>query len=191
MKPCDGTFARNAATYGVAGINVDACRIGTGPQPTACRAPGWDSINARNAQEGYRPDAYEQGGAVYRPSALGRFPANLILDEDAAALLDEQSGDKCGARAAVRGTQPSKTGQNGIYNTFEPVATYFHGDTGGASRFFYCAKASRSERDAGLEGMEEHWIDDNRQPDLPGGNNPRNRGAVLPPTIIPPSSLSP
>ena len=50
-------------------------------------------------------------------------------------------------------------------------------DTGSAARFFYCAKASRSERNAGLEGAEPQWIDESRKPDSVGGNNPRNRGA--------------
>jgi site-specific DNA-methyltransferase (adenine-specific) len=51
-----------------------------------------------------------------------------------------------------------------------------YGDSGGASRFFYVAKAARSERDAGLNGMEALQIDDSREPDAPGANNPRNRG---------------
>lgn len=55
--------------------------------------------------------------------------------------------------------------------------TYNGGDSGSAARFFYCAKASRSERNAGLEGVEERWIDESRKEGAVGGNNPRNRGA--------------
>ena len=51
-------------------------------------------------------------------------------------------------------------------------------DTGkSTARFFYCAKASRAERNAGLEGAEPKWVDETRKPDSVGGNNPRNRGA--------------
>jgi site-specific DNA-methyltransferase (adenine-specific) len=88
----------------------------------------------------------------------GRWPANVILDEEAAAALDAQSG-------VTRGSKPNpnvaygdgKSANDNIYGkglaTSTPsVAPY--SDTGGASRFFYTAKASRSEREAGLDGVE-------------------------------------
>lgn len=78
-KPLDGTVARNALTWGTGGINIDATRILAGQQPTPTTAPGWDSLNARNALGGYRDSAYQQGPAMYNPSSLGRWPANLIL----------------------------------------------------------------------------------------------------------------
>ena len=52
-----------------------------------------------------------------------------------------------------------------------------YGDSGSAARFFYCAKASRSERNAGLEDVEPKWVDETRKEGAVGGNNPRNRGA--------------
>lgn len=63
-------------------------------------------------------------------------------------LLDEQSGERK-AGGAVKGTEPSRTGQNGIYGIYERVQNHPLGDTGGASRFFYVAKASRSDRGRG------------------------------------------
>jgi len=51
------------------------------------------------------------------------------------------------------------------------------GDSGSAARFFYCAKASRKEREMGCEGMEERQVDMTRlDPDAIGCNNPHNRG---------------
>lgn len=77
----------------------------------------------------------------------GRFPANIIMDEEAASILDQQSGQ-------LTSGQPigiaNKTQRN-TYGKFAgniPITGY--GDTGGASRFFYCAKASTSDRDYGL-----------------------------------------
>lgn len=81
------------------------------------------------------------------------------------AELDAQSGERR-AGGVVRGTEPSRTGQNGIYNDWGRVANKPHADAGGASRFFpsfapdqppffYCAKASRSERNAGLGDRPE------------------------------------
>ena len=56
-----------------------------------------------------------------------------------------------------------------------------YGDSGSASRFFYCAKASKSERNMGCEGLEERKRDASRhvgQPSMNGGDgNPYNRGA--------------
>ncbi len=82
----------------------------------------------------------------------------------AVAELDRQSGDRK-AGGVVRGTEASQTGQNGIYGVFGRVQNKPHADTGGASRFFsvfpgeapfhYCAKAARSERNAGLTGPEK------------------------------------
>ena len=69
-------------------------------------------------------------------------------------VLDEQSGERK-AGGKVIGTEPSKTGQNGIYNTYNRIKNDPYSDTGGASRFFYVAKASKSERNFGLEGFEE------------------------------------
>jgi hypothetical protein len=69
-------------------------------------------------------------------------------------VLDEQSGERK-AGGKVVGTEPSKTGQNGIYNTYNRIPNDPYSDTGGASRFFYVAKASKSERNFGLKGFEE------------------------------------
>jgi len=74
-------------------------------------------------------------------------------------VLDEQSGERK-AGGKVIGTEPSKTGQNGIYNTYNRIENDPYSDTGGASRFFYVAKASKSERNFGLESFEENKLSD-------------------------------
>jgi site-specific DNA-methyltransferase (adenine-specific) len=76
-----------------------------------------------------------------------------LLDEEAAAMLDEQSGVSVSQRSE-RGAGKTKTATYGEWGTTEET-TRGHGDAGGASRFFYVAKASRSERNAGLDGFEE------------------------------------
>lgn len=145
MKPTDGTFAQNAEKWGVAGLNVDGGRI-PGDVPSV---PQPNFRCARNHRTGL--DATSRNGSM-SSAPLGRWPANVLLDEEAAAALDEQSGVRK-AGGTVRGSEPSETGQNGIYGRFARVANSPHNDTGGASRFFYCAKSSRREREAGLEGL--------------------------------------
>jgi site-specific DNA-methyltransferase (adenine-specific) len=80
--------------------------------------------------------------------ASGRFPANLCLDEEAAAMLDEQAGERGGGfgiNTQNRGVYGNgSSGDRGIIG---------FGDSGGPSRFFYTAKASRSEREAGCEHL--------------------------------------
>jgi len=92
-------------------------------------------------------------GNKKRPATLqqGRFPANILLDESAAEMLDEQSGH-LKAGGSVSGGEPSKPAKN-TYGEYDRKEWSSHKDSGGASRFFYCAKASKSERNAGLEGM--------------------------------------
>jgi len=94
------------------------------------------------------------------PHPAGRWPANLVLScacdgehgpDCPVRLLDEQSGTltsgkPAGTRRARYAFGSSK--ENGT------LLTGF-GDSGGASRFFYCAKASRAEREAGLAGLAE------------------------------------
>ena len=79
----------------------------------------------------------------------GRFPANIILDEEAGKMLDEQSGvtKSTGGTGNINKETDVNLGGGNKYFNF--------GDTGGASRFFYCAKASKSERNKGCEGLEE------------------------------------
>ena len=104
----------------------------------------------------------------------GRWPANVILDEEAGALLDAQSGER---RSSCGGGRSSGTrgGSGGIWGSV-PVghdgsAGQYH-DSGGASRFFYCAKASKKEREAGLEEFDLSRRTDGREGDC---DNPRLR----------------
>jgi site-specific DNA-methyltransferase (adenine-specific) len=79
-------------------------------------------------------------------NSLGRWPSNVIFDEETVVLLDEQSGVSGGDKRKKKiAHQPP--GMNGIYGYFNGVeATPCYNDKGGASRFFYVAKASQAER---------------------------------------------
>ena len=138
MKPLDGTFAQNAEKWGVAGINVDGCRVGTEPITTQ----GGDKFKGEGILGKYATCEESQH--------LGRWPANLITDgseEVVACFPVTKSGKPCGKRNATTGFSTGITPGHCDVTGF--------GDTGSAARFFYCAKASRAEREMGLEGMEE------------------------------------
>jgi site-specific DNA-methyltransferase (adenine-specific) len=84
---------------------------------------------------------------------LGRWPANLCLDEEAAAILDEQTVSALHSPGIVNPAKRGPPGAIPIGGYGEDYTTFDYGDRGGASRFFYCAKAGRRERNAGLAGF--------------------------------------
>lgn len=140
-KPLEGTVAANVEKWGTGAINIDASRVGAGySYPNGA---GGNSFSVGEAPSGSRTTPVV--------STLGRWPANVIFDEEAGKLLDEQSGAK-----SKEGEDRIPSG-NGVTHgkmAWRPNLSY-ESDSGGASRFFYCAKASKSERNAGLEGMPE------------------------------------
>lgn len=152
MKPNDGTYANNALKHGVSGLNIDGGRIEADKE--------YKEFGSHSHKQSPSKDILKIPNKVMRsdPNTQGRFPANIILDEEAGAMLDEQSGvlvSKWGK--AGKGKQNGGF-LNGGYDN--PRAAAFIGDKGGASRFFYCAKASKKERDAGLENSfeEQKWV---------------------------------
>lgn len=122
-------------------LNIDACRIGTDG--------GWKvaSESGKRKSVSTYGDGLNVGSAVPVPN-LGRWPANLLLDEEAAAALDAQSG------ILTSGGYPESRNSDKFKNTFRVIKggkvspKLFGKSSGGASRFFYCAKASPPERGA-------------------------------------------
>jgi len=103
------TVAANVLLHGVGGLNIDASRIGTDVITTQAKVAG-SSFTSVGSGQGFK--------GVEESDHVGRWPANVILDEYSAGLLDEQSGEN-------------------------------------PSRFFYCAKASKRDRNEGLDGLED------------------------------------
>jgi DNA modification methylase len=142
-KPLTGTVAANVQAHGTGALNIEACRVEGQP-----RATGTVNPHAESGVNGiYGSDTRTDRQQRYDDNLpAGRWPANVALDPEAAAMLDEQSGDR-----ANRLTKPWGFGGRDTTGHEE----FGYGDSGGASRFFYCAKASRAERNAGLEGLPE------------------------------------
>ncbi len=154
-KPLDGTVAANVLAHGVGSVNIDDCRVGWEDGPPKIGTPGWGGP-AKKLTVAPGTD----GATVERmpPSPLGRWPANVILDEEAGRALDEQSGI-----SRSTGGSGSRTGlvAGDVYGSYSGKNRGTNvgglGDVGGASRFFYCPKAGRAERDAGMEGDERAY----------------------------------
>ena len=141
-KPFSGTVADNVLEWGTGGINIDDCRIGV--EPT-------DDIFAKNPHttggfgHGEATIYGDSNGADNYDPSKGRFPANVIFDEEAGKVLDEQSGTSKSTGGTNDIIVESKFGQASNI----PQTPFSYGDTGGASRFFYCPKTSKSDRNAG------------------------------------------
>ena len=86
------------------------------------------------------------------------------------AEIDAMSGETASTSGGVAGWQDKYVG-----GTYTPIDRTGYDDQGGASRFFYCAKPSKAERNDGLAGFEAKRVADRVADDLPGGDNPRNR----------------
>jgi len=152
-KPLGGrTVAANVLEYGTGAINVDGCRIGHGdPETHTTRTAPRFNDNA-----GYRADDKPNEATIASANPAGRFPANLILDPEAGKLLDEQSGVLSSGAITPHDGNISD-GVYGLGHTKQSV-NKFAASTGGASRYFYCAKSSRRERNAGLDGLDNTEI---------------------------------
>jgi DNA modification methylase len=138
------TIAANVLKYGTGGLNIDACRIDSSETHPNKDRSGEASHATRYTENGGTNIAAlpgPRGGDV-----RGRFPANVILDEDAAGLLDEQTGNLSTSYRSIRETRSYDHGGGTIYGRLPEVNTNGYSDVGGASRFFYCSKASKRER---------------------------------------------
>jgi hypothetical protein len=162
-KPLDGTYAENVATHGTGVLNIDGCRIGTGEE--LARRPAIVDPDS--------PAGFGKGVAMGgRGHADGRWPAHVVLSHDddctegacvtgcAVHVLDEQSiaggmhsagAERDGSTAKVADAYSATSYQLPPNRNMRRL-----GDKGGASRFFYVAKGSRSEKTAGGAVENKH-----------------------------------
>ena len=148
------SVAENVLKHGTGGINIDGCRVNFQNEEDRKES----TAKNQHADFGTKPmtnnNVYGDYSMIepknYDPQ--GRFPANIIFDEEAGKLLDEQSGiSKTGD---IKPYEQSNT--DSYSGSMPPIRDVnFKGDKGGASRFFYCAKASKSDRDDGLRGFHK------------------------------------
>lgn len=163
-KPLIGTVAANVLRHGTGAINVDGCRVAGALEgdPNRFAKTNGGSFNAFT-------DA-----PVVR--AEGRWPANVLHDgsDEVTGLFP---GERPGGHFPNGGKKSAST--DNAFGTFrgstQPARSM--GDSGSAARFFYCAKASKADRDEGCDDLATRKQDETRNEGDPGGDNPRNRGA--------------
>jgi site-specific DNA-methyltransferase (adenine-specific) len=145
-KPRGGlTYAQCATEHGSGALWIDGGRVGANGGTTKGNPP-------KGSSRGIYGNGIN-GACDILDIGLGRWPANLIHDgsDEATAGMPETGVSSGGNSNACKGLFRDKGEPDGI-----PCG---YGDSGSASRYFYAAKASRSERDAGLEGWEAQRIE--------------------------------
>ena len=137
-KPLIGTVASNVLEHGTGALNIDGCRVGT---------DGGCSGASAGPSNGIYGDGLN-GSPAQPVEGLGRWPANVIHDgsDEVVAGFPEH---KSSARKVGKVTETTFGSNTPMPDDLIGVLSY--GDSGSAARFFYCAKASKSERNAGLE----------------------------------------
>lgn len=139
-KPLVGTVASNVMQYGTGGLNINGCRVGT------------DGGTSRSGQADYpknadgtedRSESWARTGHGIVEINAGRWPANFIHDGS-----DEVVGLFTNTRARGNITAKQTKGSGtGFLNNCDRIEHGNPGDSGSAARFFYCAKASKADRD--------------------------------------------
>ncbi len=160
-KPLCGTVAENVLRHGTGGINVDGCRVASSDQISAVTG----KATLCGTRDGYdRPWKHDPAAlaarqeranaAIEKANTLGRWPANLIHDGS-----DEVVGLFPNVKAGIAVRRNVGVSPNGLYSPGgterDPKVDMGYGDSGSAARFFYCAKASKRDRDEGCEGLAE------------------------------------
>lgn len=173
-KPLVGTVAENVLRFGVGGLNIDGCRVETTDfeNMTSETFSGTKKgFGTWNAEDKGMFDAGRRGGWIDGVPS-GRWPANLIHDgsDEVLELFPETAG---GARPA-KANKPTGQHYEGGWGTIAE-GERINFPAGSAARFFYCAKASKKDRNEGLDHLTPQRESDRTADNLPGGDNPRNR----------------
>ena len=148
-KPFKTSVAENVLKNGVGGINIDGCRVET--------EENLSSNNTTKKFMGSNNNRDSDGERIeYKQNPQGRFPANFIHDgSDEVKDLFPINNTK---GSAIRNNHKNPYGSERTWSVSETPAqeTVGYADKGSASRFFYCAKASKKDRNEGLEDFEDN-----------------------------------
>jgi site-specific DNA-methyltransferase (adenine-specific) len=147
-KTVDGSYAQNVIRHGCGALNIDGCRIESEPMRS--------NQSSRGGMPRRTEDERRDPGTVNEPHELGRWPSNVVhdgSDEVLAGFPDApgQIADASTSTSARKTQYVYGAMRRGSARGMRPGAR--HEDAGSAARFFYCAKASKADREAGCYGL--------------------------------------
>lgn len=148
-KPCKGSCVDNVLKYGVGGLNIGECRISHNESVKITNRMPKNGSVFNTDTSGY--DNTKNHLASADPS--GRFPANTIFTYDETDFEEVCGGlpnTKQNGSITKRYEMKNQVyGEYGKCNTFSAYP-----DSGSAARYFYCAKATKKDREEGCELLE-------------------------------------
>jgi site-specific DNA-methyltransferase (adenine-specific) len=158
------TVAANVLAHGTGALNIDACRVEVLDDDYARNCSGDRGHGGtRSAAQAGATNLHTGGGSA----AAGRWPANLVHDgsDDVVALFPAQAG--AAAPVHTRRADKFRNSYGSFAGNIDEAGSTFRGDAGSAARFFYCAKASRRDRNEGCEQLAAkplHWSSGDQNP---------------------------
>ena len=151
-KPFDGSLIQNVIDNEIGALNIDGCRV-------PFNGDKWSPQKSGKTSRAYQSEEMTTAGGMCEANDNGRFPANVILTYD-----DTDKDEVCGGFPESKGANSQNNYSDGhIYRgqSMQESKTSLKGyrewynDEGSASRYFYCAKANKKDRDEGLDKFEE------------------------------------
>lgn len=171
-KPFKGSLVDNVLKHGTGAINIDECRIGE---------PFEYQVKENGFGANFMDDNWQPSGKEYAKKVSGRFPSNVILTYD-----ETDKDEVCGGMPDTSSTyKVDGQHEQDIHRENEDVLKYgyakridssSYNDKGSAARYFYCAKASKKDRDSGLIEFDQLTVNDGRKTEI---DNPFQRGETL------------
>jgi DNA modification methylase len=144
-KPLVGTVAANVLTYGTGGLNIDGARVGKTVET-------WPKSRSFPYGQDRTYGSKDAPTELTQEAPAGRWPANVIHDgsDEVVALFPDR-----------KGAVSNSTGESSWFSERKGESAETqngYGDSGSAARFFYCAKASKRDRNEGLDGFDNQEI---------------------------------
>lgn len=143
QKPRQGTYCNNIEKWGVGGLNIDDSRVKYSDNDDSRIGKEYYHNAKAELEIGKHKDNFN-GKKQKLHHNKGRFPANVIFDKKAGKMLDKQSGILKSGNGCIRRKEGSFFEHGGLGKAGDVQITY--GDSGGASRFFYCPKANKKDK---------------------------------------------
>jgi site-specific DNA-methyltransferase (adenine-specific) len=161
-KPIKGTVVDNVLRYGTGALNIDGCRVKGQPHHNYGRTCSGGMFTGKSDTPINTPDE-------------GRFPANIIHDG---------SDEVLGLFPITSSTKPHSGNGNKLDTReqgwgFKRMPCSLSDNGGSAARFFYCAKASKKDRDEGCGGLEEKMVGMSNGAQIHGEEYDKGKGIGL------------
>jgi len=168
-KPLTGTVPENLTAHRVGALNIDACRVTVSDESEYAKNFSGDRGHGGTRDLiGHEATNMRMGGGKRQASTLGRWPANVLHDGSYEVVSMFPGATGAAAPVHRRNSDKFRSTYGMFKGDVDEAGSTLHGDgLGSAARFFWCPKASKSDRNAGLGGMPKkslNWSSGEQSP---------------------------